>query len=91
MQRAIVVENKWRAQRYGVHGTFVVDGKALSVAEMLDRLIDDTAAEAESLGCSADIERCRTIVSGRHIGRRPARGVRRTTRNAAAKRRRCRR
>ena len=23
VQRAIVVENKWRAQRYGVHGTFV--------------------------------------------------------------------
>ncbi len=23
--RAIVVENKWRAQRYGVHGTFVTD------------------------------------------------------------------
>jgi carboxylate-amine ligase len=64
VQRAIVVENKWRAQRYGVHGTFVVDGKALSIAEMLDRLIDDTAAEAKSLGCSADIEHCRTIVNG---------------------------
>jgi carboxylate-amine ligase len=62
VQRAIVVENKWRAQRYGVHGTFVVDGKALPVAEMLDRLIDDTAADARSLGCTADIKRCRTIV-----------------------------
>ena len=37
--RAIVVENKWRAQRYGVHGTFVdISGHgAISVAEMLDR------------------------------------------------------
>jgi carboxylate-amine ligase len=63
VQRAIVVENKWRAQRYGVHGTFVVDGKALSVADMLDRLIEETAADAKSLECSSDIERCRTIVS----------------------------
>ena len=27
VSRAIVVENKWRAQRYGVHGTFVGDGR----------------------------------------------------------------
>ena len=29
---------------------------------MLDRLIDDIAADAHALGCVADIERCRTIV-----------------------------
>jgi carboxylate-amine ligase len=29
---------------------------------MLDRLIDDIAADADALGCTADIERCRTIV-----------------------------
>jgi carboxylate-amine ligase len=62
VQRAIVVENKWRAQRYGVRGTFVVDGEALPVGQMLDRLIVDIAAEAHELGCAADIERCRTIV-----------------------------
>ena len=60
--RAIVVENKWRAQRYGVHGTFVIDGVAVPVAEMLDRVIDDTAADARALGCVAEIDRCRTIV-----------------------------
>ena len=60
--RAIVVENKWRAQRYGVHGTFVIDGVAVPVAEMLDRVIDETAADAQALDCVAEINRCRSIV-----------------------------
>lgn len=60
--RAIVVENKWRAQRYGVHGTFVIDGVGVPVAEMLERVIDDTAADAEALGCAGEINRCRAIV-----------------------------
>jgi carboxylate-amine ligase len=60
--RAIVVENKWRAQRYGVHGTFVTKDGAVTVAEMLDRAIEDTAADAQALGCAAEIRRCRAIV-----------------------------
>ena len=60
--RAIVVENKWRAQRYGVHGTFVTDDGPVTVAEMLDRTIEETAADAEALGCAAEIRRCRAIV-----------------------------
>ena len=44
VSRAIVVENKWRAQRYGVHGTFVAEEGAVTVAEMLDRLIEETAS-----------------------------------------------
>src|SRR6202035_5805934 len=32
VERAIAVENKWRAQRYGVHGTFVSEIGAVSVA-----------------------------------------------------------
>ena len=49
---------------------------AVTVAEMLERVIDDTAADAEALGCAAEINRCRTIVGRRHVGGRPARGVR---------------
>jgi glutamate---cysteine ligase / carboxylate-amine ligase len=60
--RAIVVENKWRAQRYGVHGTFVTKAGAVSVADMLDRTVEETAIDAEALGCSAEIRRCRAIV-----------------------------
>ena len=60
--RAIVVENKWRAQRYGVHGTFVGDNGAITVAEMLEQVVDETSADAEALGCLAEVQRCRTIV-----------------------------
>jgi glutamate---cysteine ligase / carboxylate-amine ligase len=60
--RALIVENKWRAQRYGVHGTFVTEGGALSVAEMLEQVIGETAADAAALGCAAEIDRCRAIV-----------------------------
>jgi carboxylate-amine ligase len=60
--RAVVVENKWRAQRYGVHGTFVGDGGAISVADLVEQVIEETAADAEALGCIAELQRCRTIV-----------------------------
>src|ERR1700681_800748 len=60
--RAIVVENKWRAQRYGVRGTFVSEIGAVGVAEMLDQLIEDIAPDADALGCLGELRRCRTIV-----------------------------
>jgi glutamate---cysteine ligase / carboxylate-amine ligase len=62
VQRALIVENKWRAQRYGVQGTFVTEKGAVPVAEMLEHLIDDTRADAEALGCAAELDRCRAIV-----------------------------
>jgi carboxylate-amine ligase len=62
--RAIIVENKWRAQRYGVGGTFVGDGGAVSVADLLDQIIEETAEHAEALGCLSEMTRCRTIVGG---------------------------
>ena len=61
--RAIVVENKWRAQRYGVRGTFIGHGGAVSVADFVDQVVDDTTEDAEALGCLADLQHCRTIVS----------------------------
>ncbi len=62
--RAIVVENKWRAQRYGVHGTFVdISGNgAISVAEMLEQVIEEVERDALALGCLKEVEHCRTIV-----------------------------
>src|SRR5262249_44546505 len=59
--RAIAVENKWRAQRYGVSGTFVTPDGAVAVADLLDRTIEETAADAEALGCADEIRRCRAI------------------------------
>jgi len=62
--RAIVVENKWRAQRYGVKGTFATldGGGAVTVAEMLEQVLAEVAPDAEALGCSSHIARCRAIV-----------------------------
>lgn len=61
--RAIVVENKWRAQRYGVRGTFIGHGGAVSVANLVDQVVDDVSEDAQELGCLAELQRCRTIVS----------------------------
>ncbi|MBV9971110.1 MAG: carboxylate-amine ligase [Xanthobacteraceae bacterium] len=61
--RALAVENKWRAQRYGIHGTFVDEGGAVTVPEMIAQVIEDTEADAEALGCTAELERCRTIAA----------------------------
>ncbi len=63
VSRALVVENKWRAQRYGVHGTFVTEEGAVTVGEMLERVIEETAADAEAFGCAEEIGRCRAIVN----------------------------
>ncbi|MBV8419901.1 MAG: carboxylate-amine ligase [Hyphomicrobiales bacterium] len=60
--RAIIVENKWQAQRYGVHATFAAEEGGMTVAEMVERVICDTAADAAALGCTAEINRCRAIV-----------------------------
>ena len=62
VSRAIVVENKWRAQRYGVHGTLVGDDGAITVADFTKQVLEETAADAEALGCRPEMERCRTIV-----------------------------
>jgi carboxylate-amine ligase len=60
--RAIVVENKWRAQRYGVHGTFVGEHGAITVAGFTEQVLEETAADADALKCLPEMERCRTIV-----------------------------
>jgi len=57
-----VVENKWRAQRYGVHGSFVGDNGAITVADFVEQVVEETSADAEALGCLAELQRCRTIV-----------------------------
>lgn len=63
--RAIIVENKWRAQRYGIDGTFakIEGGGSITVKQMLDRVISDVTPDAKDLGCLDDVLRCLTIVS----------------------------
>ncbi len=62
VDRAIAVENKWRAQRYGVQGTFVTRSGGVAVAELLDRILDLVAEHAAILGCSEQVGNCRAIV-----------------------------
>jgi glutamate---cysteine ligase / carboxylate-amine ligase len=60
--RALAVENKWRAQRYGIHGTFVGEnGVAVSIPTMIEEVIEETAEDAAALGCTDELERCRAI------------------------------
>ena len=63
VDRAVVVENKWRAQRYGVEGTFVdVNRGALNVTGWLDQVISDITDDATILGCLAEVQHCYAIV-----------------------------
>jgi carboxylate-amine ligase len=63
VDRAIAVENKWRAQRYGTDCIFASKDGAVSISELLSRLIEETAADAEALGCADEVRHCRTIVA----------------------------
>jgi carboxylate-amine ligase len=63
VDRAIAVENKWRAQRYGAQGSFVTRSSgAVAVGDMLDRLLEQVADDAEALGCAETLGNCRTVV-----------------------------
>jgi len=65
VSRAIIVENKWRAQRYGIHGTFVDEARPREVpfAHWLDQVIEEAADDAAALCCLDEVVRCRTIVA----------------------------
>lgn len=61
---AIAVENKWRAQRYGIHGSFV-DRKArraVAIADAVEHLIEQIADDARELGCEAELKSARAIL-----------------------------
>jgi glutamate---cysteine ligase / carboxylate-amine ligase len=62
VDRAIAVENKWRAQRYGVQGTFATRSGPVTVGALLDRVLELTVAESEALACREHLEQCRAIV-----------------------------
>ena len=62
VERAIAVENKWRAQRYGTDCIFASKDGPIAISELLSKVIDDTADDAAALHCSAEVEHCRTIL-----------------------------
>ncbi|MDC7788184.1 carboxylate-amine ligase, partial [Rhodoplanes tepidamans] len=60
---AFAAENLWRAQRYGVQTSFVTRDGPEPVAALLERLLHETAEDAEILGCTAELARCSRIVA----------------------------
>lgn len=62
--RAIIEENKWRAQRYGIHGSLIdlKTGAALPIALVLSDLIALVREDAEALGCLDEVEDVRMIL-----------------------------
>jgi carboxylate-amine ligase len=63
VDRSIAVENKWRAQRYGVQGSFVSRSGAIWVGDMVANLIELIGEDAEALGCAGELDHCRSIVA----------------------------
>jgi carboxylate-amine ligase len=60
-----VTENLWRAQRYGVRATFIDESqnRAVPCAEFLRTLSGQIAEDADELGCLAEIELTRELVT----------------------------
>ncbi|MGO4704748.1 carboxylate-amine ligase [Microvirga sp. 2MCAF38] len=63
--RAINDENGWRAQRYGIHGSFVDEASrsAKPVRQVLDEVLALVADDAKALGCEREIDLARWIVA----------------------------
>jgi glutamate---cysteine ligase / carboxylate-amine ligase len=66
--RALSEENAWRAQRYGIEGTYVdaEDGVTRTFKQQLSRLCRRVADDAAALGCEAELA---------HLGVIAARGT----------------
>ncbi|RAI35346.1 carboxylate-amine ligase [Rhodoplanes serenus] len=60
---AFAAENLWRVQRYGVQASFVTRDGPEPMAAVLERVLRETTADAEALGCTAELAHCRTIAS----------------------------
>ena len=62
--RGFVMENLWRAQRYGVGATLIdeASARAVPVAEAVDALLDLVAEDAAVLGCAAQVAHAKVIV-----------------------------
>ena len=62
VDRAIAVENKWRAQRYGTDCIFVSRDGPVEISALLSSLIGQVAEDAAILGCAKEVESCKTIL-----------------------------
>ncbi|MBV8791590.1 MAG: carboxylate-amine ligase [Pseudolabrys sp.] len=62
--RAITIENKWHAQRYGIAATFVDPFRRMPITtkEWLDEVLDFVAEDVGALRCQNEIERLSRIL-----------------------------
>ncbi len=60
----LIEENRWRAQRYGVHGSLIDFGKGelVEYARLLAELQQLLAEDAEALGCAAELQSASRII-----------------------------
>ncbi|MGU3284178.1 carboxylate-amine ligase [Methylobacterium mesophilicum] len=63
--RGFIRENLWRAERDGVKAELIDEARAQAVpmTETVEMLLDDTAEDADALGCSEACAHARTIVA----------------------------
>jgi glutamate---cysteine ligase / carboxylate-amine ligase len=62
---ALINENRWRAQRYGLDDGLIdpVSGRIVSVDDMLEDLLESIGQDACELDCISEVEHARTIVA----------------------------
>jgi carboxylate-amine ligase len=62
-RRILILENKWRAQRYGVEAEMADFGKRVLVPfpELVDEMVELLRPHAEALGCLAEVEHARIM------------------------------
>jgi carboxylate-amine ligase len=63
VDRALAVENKWRAQRYGTDMTFVSRDGAIPIGEFLDSVCRQLAPDIDALDCIDEIDHCRDMIT----------------------------
>lgn len=64
-RRILILENKWRAQRYGIDAELGDFGRRLAVPlpELIDEMVELLRPHAEGLGCIKEVEHARVIAS----------------------------
>jgi carboxylate-amine ligase len=63
VDRAIAVENKWRAQRYGVDCAFAGRNGAMPVSELVGDLVNLLEKDSDALGSRSEVQLCNAIVA----------------------------
>ncbi len=60
----IISENKWQAQRYGIFAFLAdpFDGHRVDIEDIVIRLIEELAEDADALGCTAELNHAKDIV-----------------------------